>query len=142
MILETTQLLNNALIVNSKSYAKNPIYRPTHLNHPCTLWAAKSMRNFDWLLDLGLALCREYTYRYRRAHKCQSIIESFANNIARTQMPDIGLTPFAKCMPDQYKVNDAVESYRNYYRGDKTRMAKWTGRPVPEWYIAENKETT
>jgi hypothetical protein len=27
-----------------------------------------------------------------------------------------------------------VESYRNYYRGDKAYIAKWTKRSVPNWW--------
>ena len=37
-------------------------------------------------------------------------------------------------MPDQYKVSDVVESYRNYYRGDKAYIANWTKRNKPEWW--------
>ena len=37
-------------------------------------------------------------------------------------------------MPIDYKVDDIVESYRNYYRGDKAHIAKWTNREVPEWW--------
>ena len=31
-------------------------------------------------------------------------------------------------MPDQYKVDRPVESYRNYYRGEKAYFAKWKNR--------------
>jgi len=37
-------------------------------------------------------------------------------------------------MPDEYKVDDAVESYRNYYCGAKSGFASWKGRDVPKWY--------
>jgi len=37
-------------------------------------------------------------------------------------------------MPDEYKVADPVESYRNYYRGAKASFAKWTNREKPEWW--------
>jgi hypothetical protein len=40
-------------------------------------------------------------------------------------------------MPDEYKVNSVVESYRNYYNGAKADFAKWTKRESPEWF---NKE--
>jgi hypothetical protein len=132
MILESTQLLNNALIINDPKY--QPIYRATHLKHPCSIWTSKSRDNFDWLLSLGLALCDEYSYRYEKIHKCQPIIEAFQLGKSRYCIPSIGLTFFAKCMPDQYKVEDTVTSYRNYYRGDKAYIAKWTKRSRPEWW--------
>jgi len=132
MILETTQLLNNALIANDKSYT--PVYKPSHQNHPCSIWAGKSYANFDWLTELGLALCSEYTYRYNKIHKCQSIIENIKHSNRRVSIRNIGLTDFPKCMPDQYKVDDIVESYRNYYIGEKRKLATWKNRSVPYWW--------
>ena len=132
MILETTQLLNNALIANDKSYV--PVYKQSHKNHPCSLWAGKSYVNFEWLTSLGLALCNEYTYRYGKIHKCQSIIETFWLSNNKHSIPNFGLTDFPKCMPDQYKVDDVVQSYRNYYIGDKRKMASWKNRPTPYWW--------
>lgn len=132
MILETTQLLNNAMIVGQPDYI--PVYRQTHKNHPCSLWACESRDNFIWLLSLGAYLCDEYTFRYEKTHKCKTHLDTFATQINKLVLPVKGLTPFRLCMPDQYKVEDPVESYRNYYRGDKVKFAKWTRRPEPEWW--------
>jgi len=132
MILETTQLLNNAAIAHYPGY--DPIYRQTHKNHPCSLWVCRSRANFDWLAQLGLALCKEYTFRYGKIHKCQAYIETLAAKTSRLTMPDDGLTQFALCMPEQYRVADPVESYRRYYRSDKAYIAKWTKRPEPYWW--------
>jgi len=133
MILETTQLLNNALISNDASYI--PFYKPTHQKHPSSIWTSASVANFDWLNKLGLALCREYTYRYGKTHKCQQYLEAFTKSEYRTQLPPLLQIPFVKCMPDEYKVESAVESYRNYYRGAKQHLAKWTKREQPEWWF-------
>ena len=47
-----------------------------------------------------------------------------------------GLTPFALAMPDKYKSDDPVLSYRNYYMSEeKQRIASWKKkRERPEWY--------
>lgn len=132
MILESTQLLNNALIANDDSYVH--IYKQTHKNHPASLWASQSLQNFEWLNNLALALCTEYTYRYGKIHKCQSMLEQFDVSSSKMKISNVGIMPFAKCMPDKYKVDDAVESYRNYYRGDKAYIARWTKRDPPEWW--------
>jgi len=132
MILETTQLLNNASLAHNPDY--DPVYKQTHQKHPASLWAQSSQQNFDWLNSLGLSLCDEYTYRYKKRHKCQALLEAFSSGSSRLKIPSQGLTPFALCMPDQYKVSDAVESYRNYYRAEKAYIAKWTGRETPEWW--------
>jgi hypothetical protein len=37
-------------------------------------------------------------------------------------------------MPDEYKVDSVVESYRNYYRGAKASFAVWKNRETPFWF--------
>lgn len=131
MILESTQLLNNARIKHNPTASH--VYRETHKNHPATLWTAETDSNFKWLTNLGLALCKEYTYRYGKKHKCEDIISYFKES--NLYIPKGKLTPFVQCMPDQYKNENAAEAYRNYYRGEKRDIAKWTGRPIPEWWF-------
>ena len=59
MILETAQML---CTVVSHTGAETP-YRATHAKHPCTLWAAHSKANWEWLVAHGKAMCMEYTRR-------------------------------------------------------------------------------
>lgn len=136
MILETTQLLNNALIAHDPTYV--PVYHQTHKNHPASIWAGQSRENFCWLLSLGYALCDEYSYRYGKTHKCNAMLLDFEKSMRWLKIPADGLTPFAKCMPNQYKVDNAVQSYRNYYCGAKQHIAKWTKRQIPEWWREKN----
>ena len=129
MILEYAQML--CTVLNENGIAAP--YKSTHRKHPCTLWAGKSLSNWKWLRELGLALNEEYKYRYDRTedHKSAKIIKS----LPEPPIPDIGLTEFPQAMPDEYKVaGDLVQGYRNFYIHDKSRFAKWTKRAVPEWY--------
>ena len=131
MILETAQLLCGAHhITNSKLDIP---YKLSHKNHPCSIWARESLTNYLYLCELGLELCKEYTYRYNKRHKSQEVIEWCILN--RPNIPDIGFTEPAKAMPDEYKVDDVVKSYRNYYRGSKSGFATWKNREVPKWFI-------
>lgn len=135
MILEATQLLNNACIHHNNSKSYIPIYKQTHKNHPCSIWTAESLQNFEWLTNLSLALCKEYTYRYNKTHKCEEIINKLSNDPSKLNMKDIGQTEFKLCMPDEYKiVGNAVESYRKYYINEKAHIAKWKNRPIPYWW--------
>jgi hypothetical protein len=88
------------------------------------------------LYELWCHLLDEYTYRYEKIHACARL----KNVLAKT--PDnipLGLresdpTP---AMPDNVKIpNDSLASYRSYYTKNKTHLAKWKKRPVPEWYAA------
>lgn len=126
MPIETAQILST---VNHR-YGQEARYKPTHANHPCTIWAGERKQNYDWLVELGLELCAEYSYRYGRRHACQAVIEQLA--IAPSMIP-AGSTPFALAMPDECKNSDAVQAYRNYYRHFKQHIAKWTHRDVPDW---------
>jgi hypothetical protein len=91
------------------------------------------MENYIWLCDLGIELCEEYTYRYGKRHKSQDIIEW-----CLTHKPNLvyksDLTPFALAMPDECKVGDAVDSYRQYYRTEKRKIGVWKNREIPDWF--------
>jgi hypothetical protein len=128
MILETAQLLCGAHHVTGG----NAQYKLSHKNHPCAIWTRESLSNYLYLCDLGLELCKEYTYRYGRRHKSQDVIEWCVTN--KPNINDIGFTTPPKAMPDEYKVMDVVESYRNYYMGAKKDFAVWKNRDTPEWF--------
>ena len=124
MILETAQLLCTAYPegYSCDSCGEVP-YKRTHYNHPCGKWARESLSNFDWLVEHGLELCRDYTIRYGRHHKSGAVIEYCGYHMP--EIPDLGLTSFAQAMPDEYKSVDAVAAYRAYYRNEKSGFATW-----------------
>ena len=77
MPLETAQLLYSAWWVNRGGVPTSlQPYKCTHRNHPSAVWVRSSPSHYEWLCRYGLALCREYTFRYGRVHKCQAHIES------------------------------------------------------------------
>src|SRR6185503_4190969 len=87
-------------------------------------------------------LCYEYTHRYDKIHMCQQHIIWLKENFP--PIPSYGLTPMRTAMPDKYKDDDVVKSYRQYYNGDKTSFAKWSKRDIPYWYdvIVNKKQIT
>mgnify|MGYP003122774863 CR=1 FL=1 len=129
MIVETAQMLCTA----ASKLGHDVPYRVTHKNHPCTIWAGESLSNWLWLVDHGISMCEEYTKRYGRIHKTQSVIE-WCRDSNISPIVDIGLTPFRLAMPDQYKCSDPVKSYRDYYHGEKSHFAKWSKTKAPSWW--------
>ena len=111
MILETAQLLCGVHHATAPDNTYVP-YKLSHKNHPCSIWARTSLSNYLYLCELGLELCKEYTYRYGKRHKSQDVIEWCLIN--KPNVPDVEFTEPAKAMPDEYKVGDVVQSYRNY----------------------------
>ena len=129
MILETAQLLYCAHWVVDPDNIPAGAYRKTHPNHPCAIWVRESTENYRWLSDLGLCLCREYTYRYGKHHKTEAHIAWLSDNFP--PLPAVPRTPFRMAMPDEFKCDDPVLAYQAYYLGAKERMLTFSKRPPP-----------
>ena len=101
----------------------------------------ETSENYKWHWLHALTLCREYTSRYEKIHSAQNLIENILCGLPR-RIPSGELTPFAQAMPDIYKdEHDAINAYRNYYNGTKTRFAKWKNGKVPHWFRSETLTT-
>ena len=128
MILESNQMLSTI----ARENGLDAPYRSTHSKHPCTIWAGKSKQNWNWLVQHSRALCQEYTKRYGKIHKSQRVTE-WAEKL-NISLPDTGQTEFALAMPAKYRVLCPVQSYRDYYKGDKARFASWRTGKAPDWW--------
>jgi len=142
MILETTQLLCSAWhIVDPNHEIYTPCYKLTHANHPSSVWTRESQANYVWLCELGLELCKEYTYRYGRIHKCEEYLRDLSSNIPPIE--NVECTPPRLAMPTEYKGDDVVESYRQYYFFEKSHLHCWKGkvasRDIPHWILDFHK---
>lgn len=100
MILESAQIVST-VASNLGIHAK---YKPTHVNHPCVVWAGKYKDNYEWLCIHALELCKEYTYRYGKVHKSQEVIEELL--AVADKLPN-GSSHFVQCMPEEYRGKDA-----------------------------------
>jgi len=146
-IFETAQILCTAhVVLDGDAVANNTlkgmpmqVLRPTHMHHPCVLWAQASGFNYDWLHQLGEALLKEYSTRFSKTHsyhdafnvlrKKPMLIECHA---LRTQWP--------QCMPLQYMDDDPVEAYRKYYFREKGHLAAWSPPASIPWWWTNMKE--
>jgi len=141
MILESAQLLCTAQhYFNSDprpdQYQHIKFYKSTHVNHPCNVWTRKCLANYNWLAQHALALCNEYTYRYNKKHKSQDIITLCSLFYPMGIDVSMYQTQPALAMPDEYKCDDPVQSYRRYYTECKRNeiQMRWTKRKPPEWW--------
>lgn len=152
MILESAQLLSTAHRVLDGAYYtrlsasgrklagyeleepfESLFYKATHINHPCAIWCRETSSNYIWLENLFVELCKSYTNRYGRIHLCEvKFADVFAYPPKNIKSGD--LTPFALAMSDEYKSNDPVESYRQYYINEKSDFAVWKYSETPFWY--------
>ena len=134
MILESAQIL--CTIINEARGEQVTPYKSTHKNHPCTLWAGQSVENAQWLYALTKALNDEYKYRFGRDtdHKSFAMLEDVSmQGLLNYYLVDREFTPPPQAMPDYLKSDDAVFSYRLYYKLEKTHLLQYTKRIPPYW---------
>jgi hypothetical protein len=142
ILLEAVQMLCTAKrLVDPDDDVNQCLYKMAHKNHPVTIWCRKSRANFEWTLDLIDELHAEWIYRYghpeTKVHKAYWIAAILRDRLPSAEMfEEEGLTPFALAMPEKYKSDDPIASYRNYYMSpEKQRIASWKKkRPKPDWY--------
>lgn len=130
MPLEYAQLLSAAHHLNGSPIASR-VYKLSHKHHPCTVWTANSRDAYNQVLALFKATALEYSYRYVRQHK--SFVTLY-NLLCDNPCPVRSAGNPPQCMPDEYKCDDVVQAYRNYYIGDKSAIAKWSRRGQPAWW--------
>lgn len=139
MVVELYQQMGSALRRHGATDSMMPLtqagkpLKGGYHNHPCTKWVGDTITNFAWASLHAIELCNEYTFRYNKAHACARGIRLMSNMF--DLIPNGSQTPYALAMPDEYKDNDAVTAYRDYYWCDKRRFAKWDkGRNAPKWW--------
>jgi Pyrimidine dimer DNA glycosylase len=140
MILETAQLLGNAHHhLDPKAEYLSQLYKPTHINHPCSIWVRKNKSNYSWTYELWSELLVEYEKRYLKIHAA-SRLDSYLFQIP-LGMRFAPRSEFAQALPKSLQSFDPVKSYRDYYCIHKAKMAKWNNRtPVPNWFVDRSSE--
>ena len=117
-------------------------YRPTHANHPMTLWMGDDSANFAKSISLALYALTEYRHRFGREHGCALAVEYLTGWSLRWQdqspsygtLPPVCVTPRLKGPPRSF--DDVVEAYRQYYIDTKLHLFGYTRREPPIWLTA------
>lgn len=132
MVLEGAQMIATTL-----HWYGHPVeYKPTHLNHPCTKWVRESRSNIIWLHNLVEYLDVERRTRFGKPakHKSLPLVRKWLGSSVINHIPDKGLTKFAQAMPEHFRSDDAVASYRAYYASKAATMPlHYTNVDTPEW---------
>ena len=137
MILESAQMLCTAHhCYGSAEQRANVPYKQAHLNHPSSVWTRASIQHYNWLYDHMIALGNEYTKRYNKIHltitKCKDILK-----IPPVHIQGDYFEQPPQCMPDEYKRQNAIHGYWQYYIGDKHKICNkneipYTIETIPE----------
>lgn len=121
MILESAQMLSTAHREIDQDLCELPVYKSAYKNHPSTVWARQSRKNYDWLYKHFMALCKEYTLRYNRVHLTEQKLGVHLSNYPML-LPEGKFTQPPCAMPDIYKLSDDhIFNYRKYYLTEKIK---------------------
>lgn len=116
MILESVQLLSTA--VRHYGYQGEDVYKSTHVNHPCTIWARQNRANYNWLLKHTIALAEQKFKRQGKTHKSFNLVSRLME--LSDLIPDGDLSPFVNCARradmgiDYTHIEDVHEAYQLY----------------------------
>lgn len=143
MTLETAQLLSTTCNLLLPSHTEN-IYKTTHMNHPCALFARKNLSNFNWLVEHGLHLAAEFDRRFGHSHMSEDMIilchrvlnDAASANLGYTKDWSRGPLDFSfNC--SGYNTGDVFADYKlrmiDKWNND-IRRPQWKRRPKPHWY--------
>jgi len=149
MILETAQMLSTAHRILDGTLASGKrkawvhpsldsvLYKATHYNHPSSVWLRTTADNYEWGYKHFSAMCDEYTYRFGKTHKTDSVLRSVLKH-PPTALKRSTQTAFVKCMgasPESLAIAEPVAAYRHFYQTKQNRFKMvWTKRPVPSWF--------
>lgn len=136
MGLEATQCLCTA-------YHEQDIeapYRPSHKNHPTSIWIRASYDNFQWAIAHGHAIFDEYTARYGKIHKSQAVLDWCEENVSKLGFDSFDLTSFAIAISEdsvcrtlpEFDESDPTTCYKLYVKFDKKHLHAWR-RNKPNW---------
>lgn len=134
MILETAQILSTAHHILSPEADNSNLYKPTHIAHPCSIWVRQNSANYEWAWELLEGLCAEFRIRRGKTHATQRLLPPLSV-IPYIPIATEITTP-ALAMPDEFKCDDPVASYRRYYQqkyADGIVAYNWLSEREPAW---------
>ena len=157
MVIEYAQLMSTAhRILDGKQYTEiqngrrikrwrleddgyeSILYKASHINHPSAIWSRSSNHNYEWLYELWLNLCNEFTNRYGKKHLTETKLINFLKFTPKNIRKDKFTEP-PPAMPEYCKIEgDSVASYRKYYLKEKP-FARWEkSNNIPDWFASQN----
>lgn len=127
MIIESAQILSTVIHKNIDNI--NDIYKSTHVNHPCTIWAGLSSAHFEWLFDHYIYLIKEFANRNNKSHKSGDIKDNIFNYYKSINFKTNEFITPPACNPYKQQIDyDICTSYKY------TMLDKWSNFKIePKW---------
>jgi len=124
--------INNRTYFILEDERNDLLYKSCYINHPCNIWLRESTENYNYTYNLFCELCNEYSYRFDKKHLTDIKLRELLKTLPK-KLENKNFTFPALAMPDEYKSDDYVLSYRKYYIGEKKHIFSWKKREIPHW---------
>ncbi len=148
MILETAQLLSFAY--RHLFGDNNLLYKDTHFNHPCAIWARNNINNYSWLVQYFDDLAKEKIRRDKaikdkqeiKPHKSwNDLFELFNSKKTNNYKDKISAASFDFNCTDFKEESDIRIAYQKQmikkWQND-LKPPKWTGRNKPNFQFIQS----
>ncbi len=91
--------------VNAGEHGLLDVYKPTHVRHPCVMWAAACRDHARWTYTHAKALCKEFSDRHggHKKHLCEYHIDHWHAHIE--------MHGFPKDMPESISVDEWIDKF-------------------------------
>lgn len=135
MILESMQMLSTVY----QQYQKvDGLYRPTHINHPCTKWVGESLENFSLTIEHAIYMNETFKKRFDKSHRSIELLKLFDKRNYRHFFSNKKFTIPPLAMPDEFRGDNVVESYQNYFVSKD--LIKYNREDIPKWFLEKREK--
>lgn len=128
-LIATTQILAATLLHHG---LKTEI-KPISSNHPFHLWTVESTDNINSIFTFGDALSNEFYIRFGKIHKSGILLQKMRSDLEKIKIKDEKKNNFPLAMPEEFKADDVIQSYRNFWVS-KEKM-RYPHDKVPIWFV-------
>lgn len=149
MKVEQNQIVCSALqLYYNYSYDSMPLtvsgipYKITHKNHPCVKWAGENIDNLIWIIYSTVQLCIEHTFRYGTYTNSHKVVDHLVSLLQlnindKINIPKKFVLAIDKSLYNNkyVELGEAIDKYRQYYINYKYKLAKWSFRDKPFWFV-------
>jgi len=127
-LLEYSQILCTAHRVYGNDDPR--LYKATHINHPCSVWARQCLENYQWLYKAFSSLCEVFWQSRGKVHATDKKLSQLLSE------PPVGIPSnysgqvqgFVMAIPSDYQDISVTQSYQRYLNA---KFQEWQGRAKP-----------
>lgn len=133
MSLESSQMLCNAYpyikLLSAPPTADGLTRVHSYQRHKCSTWVTSNLNHWLWLYEHG----KEMVRLYKEFRGATLYIQCFYDWAKPPNLPSRVFEPPPMAMPDEFKQENIVQAYRDYYCSKWYVKNDYKNRSEPQW---------